>query len=84
MSGKRDLRQSPELDGWLLFPDAADVIGISRQRLFQLAEKDEPPVIKTVVRIGRRRTIYAMREVEAMDLKQRREAAGKDTPWEDL
>lgn len=71
---KRNLRDLPELEGWLLFPDAAVELGISRQRFHQLAEKDDPPVIETARRIGRRGArYYVVRTAEVEDLKRRRE-----------
>lgn len=83
MAGKRDLRQLPELEGWVTFPDAAEDLGISRQRLHQVAERDDPPVIETARRIGRRHVIFVMRAAEVADLKRRREESGGQ-PWSDL
>jgi hypothetical protein len=81
MAGKRDLRQLPELEGWVSFPDAAEEIGISRQRLFQLAEKTDPTVVETAVRIGKHRPVYVMREAEVAELKARGEVKGNKEPW---
>lgn len=81
MAGKRDLRQLPELEGWVSFPDAAEEIGISRQRLFQLAEKESPVVIETAMRVGRNRPVYVMRQAEVDELKRRREEKGDKEPW---
>lgn len=80
---KRDLRELPELEGWLTFPDAAAELGISRQRFHQLAEKTDPVIIETACRAGRRSTgiHYFVREAEIAELKRRRE--GGQVLWTD-
>lgn len=82
--GKRDLRQLPELEGWITFPDAAEELGITRQRIHQIAEKDDPVVIETALRLGRKHVIFVMRISEVEDLKRRREESGGQVPWADL
>lgn len=72
---KRDLRGLPELEGWLTFTEAAEVLKISRQRFYQLAEAvDEhgTPRIKTAQRLGARPT-YIVRTAEVTALKAQRE-----------
>lgn len=81
MAARRDLRELPELEGWLSFPDAARELGISRQRLHQLAEKD-PPVIETARRVGRYGVpFYVMREAEVAALKRRRALGVLEELW---
>lgn len=83
---KRDLRQLPELEGWLTFTEAAETLGISRQRFYQLAEAiDEhgTPRVKTAQKLGARPT-YIVRTAEVTAIKAQREGTaspgGSESP----
>jgi len=72
---KRDLRGLPELEGWLTFTEAAETLGISRQRFYQLAEAVDVngvPRVKTAQKLGARPT-YIVRTAEVTALKAQRE-----------
>lgn len=68
MGTKRGLHTLPELEGWLTFPEIAEYLGISRQRVHQLAESG---VITSAHRLGKRPT-YIAREAEVKLLKNRK------------
>lgn len=74
---KRDLRALPELEGWLTFTEAAEELGISRQRFYQLAEATDAegnPRVQTAHRLGARPT-YIVRTAEVASLKLARSGA---------
>lgn len=64
-------RRVPKLKGWLTFPEAGTILGVSKQMIHKMAFLTEPPVLKTVRSIGDR-PIYIVSEEEVMTLKKSR------------
>lgn len=78
----RSLMTLQELTGWLTFGEAAEEMGISVERVRQLATGDQPK-LRTARRLGRR-PIGIVREVEIRrwiaEKKARMEAAAAEQP----
>lgn len=62
----RALTTLPELAGWLTFGEAATELGVSIERVRQMATS-EPRKLKTARQLGRR-PIGIVREAEVMEL----------------
>jgi len=74
-----DTESLPVLEGWISLPDAADLLGKSRKRIYQMArEKDKngKTKLQTVHRLGLR-PLLVVREAEILKLKK--EAEAKET-----
>lgn len=72
-STRRSLSELPALEGWMTFPEAAAALGISRQRMHQLAElvrEDGTPELETASRLGTR-PVYVIRSAEVRARKAR-------------
>jgi len=69
----------PELAGWLTFGEAAQELGVTTERIRQLATTDSPGRLRTARRIGRR-PVGIVREAEIRALVARR--AGRSAPQE--
>lgn len=73
---RRDLKALPELEGWVTFTEAAGILGISRQRFYQLAESG---AVETARRLGARPT-YIVREAEVEGMKEQRQLGSPEPP----
>lgn len=74
----RSLMDLPELAGWLTFGEAAQEMGISVERVRQLASQPNPR-LTTARRIGRR-PLGVIREAEVRRWIERKAAANRPEP----
>lgn len=73
----RSLMDLPELAGWLTFGEAAALMGISVERVRQLASHPNPK-LTTARRIGSR-PIGIIREAEVREWIERKEAGRRES-----
>lgn len=64
-----------DLEGWISFPVAAERLGVSRQRFFQMAEEKKLKTARKIPGTGERPAAYVVREAEINEMLQQQEAA---------
>ena len=80
MAGSRDW--VPVLKGWVSFPAAADKLGISRQRMFQMLDEGKLTSVRRVPGAGDRPAAYLItaREMERLVAEQAAAEAASQEP----
>jgi hypothetical protein len=72
----------PELDGWLSLPVAAQKLGVSRQRVFQMIQEDRIKSVRQIPGVGDRPAAYVVRLAEIDQLVAGAEPVEHATPLE--
>lgn len=61
----------PRLEGWITFPEAAEILSVTKQMIHKMAFGPKP-VLRIVRRVGDK-PIYVVDETEVLTLKKRRQ-----------
>jgi Helix-turn-helix domain len=77
-----DMTQVPELDGWLSVPVAAQELGVSRQRVFQMIQEGRIKSVRQIPGVGERPAAYVVRKAEIDQLVAGAEPVEHATPLE--
>jgi hypothetical protein len=74
----------PELAGWYSLPVAAEILGVSRQRLFQMGEEEKLGTLRRISGVGTRPAAYVVAAAEVDKLLAAKSAASSCEKCEEL
>lgn len=82
MSDEGSSYEVPRLEGWLTFPEAGEVLGISKQMVHKLAFPASGKSAFSTVRAVGDRPMYLVKEEEVEEYKNRPKQQPKQQPEE--